>query len=150
MTNNEMFEIECSDEESYYEPGIVYRQVNGKRVWEPKGEIIAELYNRIESNAGTLPNEDFDWQNPGKISPSQLLEDNHKSGEGGEEKAGQDSEKIKEKETKTEFDFDNDFDDDSVPDTNAKVTVKNRTSQGEFHTEFSILPTFYFFFFTLS
>ena len=133
MNSDEMFEIECSDEECYFDSETVYRQVNGKRVCQPRGDIIAELYNKIESNGGCLEADEFDWKNPGKISPSQLEQEDMKNDENTENKSTNDSEKVTENVKKTEFDFDNDFDDDQATfDTNTKVTVKNRTSQGMF------------------
>ena len=131
MSNNETFEIECSDEEDYFDPETVYRQVNGKRIWEPKGDVISELYSRLESNGGTFQETDFDWQNPGRISPSQLKESIKKSEN--ETDLSIEGDADTEKDKKTEFDFDNDFDDEpNTLDSNSKVTVKSRTSQGKF------------------
>lgn len=127
MSQNEMFEIEASDEESYFEPGTHYREVNGHRVWEPKGEIIAELYQKIEKN-GCFDDSEFDWKNPGRISPSKLKEANN----GAEETATEtvDSANKAEEKEKTEFDFGADFDDEPAA-IDAKVVVKNRPSQGK-------------------
>ncbi|KAJ6220011.1 hypothetical protein RDWZM_005823 [Blomia tropicalis] len=97
--------VECSDEEDYFEPNIEYRTVNGIRVWEPSGEDIVRLYEEIEANGYNK----LEWQCPGRISPSQLNQDNVVNDQSDETEINDD---VNDKKDKSKFDFDIDFDDD--------------------------------------
>lgn len=114
--------VECSDEEGYFEPQIVYRtKEDGSRIWEPRGEDIVLLYEEIEAKTFNP----LDWKCPGRISPSQLDQLEAKV------KANETNDSINTSQIKSEFDFDNDFDDDDNFGNNQNNLVTKRTNQGK-------------------
>ena len=65
-TNDQKFVIECSDDDNYENNDDNYRVVNGKRIWEPNGQLISSLYKQLEAK-GFI---ELRWQCPGRRSPS--------------------------------------------------------------------------------
>lgn len=124
--------VECSDEETYFEPSESYRSTaSGSRIWEPTGDAIGRLYEEIETTGVNK----LEWQCPGRISPSQFNLQEPDDGqftalEEGGSLAGGDQ-------TKSKFDFDDEFDNDNFgSSSNAKVAAKR--TQGLF----TIFPHF--------
>ncbi|KAH7644151.1 uncharacterized protein LOC124493345 [Dermatophagoides farinae] len=112
---------DCSDEETYYEPNVHYRIHpihRNVRLWEPSGMDIVTLYEQIKTNGYV----ELEWKCPGRISPSQLTDnqqmDESNDGQRNNDKESGDQEQVE----KTEFDFDNAFDDDDDDDPTNKST----------------------------
>ncbi|KAH9415076.1 hypothetical protein DERP_013546 [Dermatophagoides pteronyssinus] len=112
MDSNDIW-ANCSDEETYYESNVHYRlhpSNRNVRLWEPSGVDIVTLYEQIKTNGYV----ELEWKCPGRISPSQLTDDQQMNesndGKQNNEQESNDHEQVE----KTEFDFDNAFDEDST------------------------------------
>lgn len=116
-TNNNEWQIDYSDDESeLFDPKENYREINGKRVWEPKGSEIAALYFQLEKR-GYL---DLKWQCPGRRAPSiPTLPVN-------EDKKQEIPEAGEKQNQSHEFDFEDDFGLETAP--TAKLNQSRRRS----------------------
>lgn len=118
--------VECSDDENYGNYNDNYRIVNGKRIWEPKGEQIAALYAQLEKK-GFI---ELRWQCPGRRSPSvhssQHNANDKKNDNMSDTNVGNDNNKANEL---NEFDFENEFTKETA--LPAKVNPRRRSNQGK-------------------
>ncbi|OTF78282.1 PAXIP1-associated protein-like protein, partial [Euroglyphus maynei] len=124
MDSNDIW-ADCSDEETYYESNVHYRShptQRNVRLWEPTGVDIVNLYEQIKTNGYV----ELEWKCPGRISPSQLTDDDQQMNELNDAKRNDEKDEIdgNEQVEKTEFDFDNAFDDDG--DGDLTLSPKNR------------------------
>jgi len=117
--------VECSDDENYGNSQDNFRLVDGKRIWEPTGEQIGQLYQQLESK-GFI---ELRWQCPGRRSPSVHSLINTINSQKNCETSDHDTNNTDNLKTElNEFDFETDFNNESTIGT--KVQPRKRSNQG--------------------